>query len=211
MPPLVPADKAGRVAGVDEAGRGCLAGPVVAAAVVLPAYVKLPGLADSKLLSPAERARLEPLIKARALAWAVGVSWPPEIDERNVLRATLLAMSRAVRALKLSPEELLVDGNQCIPEGLVGFIPQRAIVDGDRLVRCISAASVLAKTFRDRLMGKLERLYPGYGFARHKGYGTREHLQALIELGPSRMHRLTFRGVKPEPADAGEHLCLPGL
>jgi ribonuclease HII len=208
---LVPADKAGRVAGVDEAGRGCLAGPVVAAAVVLPAYIKLPGLTDSKLLSPADRARLEPLIKTRAQSWAVGVSWPAEIDERNVLRATLLAMSRAVRALKFPPEELLVDGNQCIPESFVNFIPQRAIVDGDRLVRCISAASVLAKTFRDRLMGKLERLYPGYGFARHKGYGTREHLRALVELGPSRMHRLTFRGVKPESTDAGEHLCLPGL
>lgn len=211
MPPLVPADKAGRVAGVDEAGRGCLAGPVVAAAVVLPAYVKLPGLTDSKLLSPDERARLEPLIKTRAQAWAIGVSWPAEIDERNVLGATFLAMGRAVRALKLLPEELLVDGNQCIPESFVNFVPQRAIVDGDRLVRCISAASVLAKTFRDRLMGKLDRLYPGYGFIRHKGYGTREHLQALAELGPSRMHRLTFRGVRPEPPDTGEHLCLPGI
>ncbi len=210
MPPLVPADKAGRVAGVDEAGRGCLAGPVVAAAVILPPFARLPGLADSKLLTPDERTRLEPLIKSRALAWAVGVSWPPEIDSLNILRASLLAMGRAVSALGLRPEEILVDGNQCIPEQLVSFVPQRAVIDGDRLVRCISAASVLAKTFRDRIMGKLDRRYPGYGFARHKGYGTREHLLALAELGPCRMHRLTFRRVRFEP-DEGEQMCLPGL
>lgn len=210
MPPLVPADKAGRVAGVDEAGRGCLAGPVVAAAVILPPFARLPGLADSKLLTPDERVRLELLIKSRALAWAVGVSWPPEIDSLNILRASLLAMGRAVATLGLRPEEILVDGNQCIPEQLVSFVPQRAIIDGDRLVRCIAAASVLAKTFRDRIMVKLDRRYPGYGFARHKGYGTREHLLALAELGPCRMHRLTFRRVRAEP-DEGEQMCLPGL
>lgn len=211
MPTLAPADKAGRVAGIDEAGRGCLAGPVVAAAVVLPSRARLPGLADSKLLSADERARLEPLVKSRSVAWAVGLAWPAEIDSQNILRATLLAMARAVACLKVRPEELLVDGNQCIPEQLVSFLPQRAVVDGDRLVRCISAASILAKTFRDRLMIKLDRRYPGYGFARHKGYGTREHLRALADIGPCRMHRLTFRGVLPKSDREEESLCLPGL
>jgi len=212
VPQPNPAHKPGLAAGVDEAGRGCLAGPVVAAAVLLPPFARLPGLTDSKLLSPQERSRLEPLIKTRALAWAIGVSWPREIDARNVLGATFLAMCRAVRALTLRPDELLVDGNQCIPERLVAFIPQRAVVDGDRLLRPISAASILAKTFRDRLMTRLDRRYPGYGFARHKGYGTREHLSALTRFGPCRMHRLTFRGVRPEsPTGPKGRLCLPGL
>jgi ribonuclease HII len=194
-------------AGVDEAGRGCLAGPVVAAAVILPADFRpppgLPELTDSKLLDPQARDLLAPAIRERALAWSIGVSWPPEIDRINILQATFMAMLRAVRQLRTPPQYLLVDGNRPLPTR----IPHRCIVDGDLLEPCISAASVVAKVFRDRLMAKLDRRYPGYNLARHKGYATREHYGRLAELGPTRMHRLSFRGV----AVAEEQLCLPGI
>jgi ribonuclease HII len=206
------------VAGIDEAGRGCLAGPVVAAAVILPESFALPGLADSKTLSPARRAGLADAIARIAVAWSLGVVWPRDIDRLNILQATLTAMSRAAATLGTRPEGLLIDGNARIPESLLtaaGCIPlpvQRTIVNGDALVPIISAASVIAKTFRDTLMTRLDLRYPGYGFASHKGYGTPEHCSALRELGPCRMHRLTFRKVRPADPDtpgrkARDRLC----
>ncbi|MFP4167385.1 MAG: ribonuclease HII [Desulfonatronovibrionaceae bacterium] len=179
------------VAGVDEAGRGCLAGPVVAAAVVLPPRFCLPQLTDSKKLSPRRRQELTPLIRARSTAWAVGLSWPREIDRLNILQASLLAMRRAVNKLNTVPDMVLVDGNQRIPIDL----KQQTIVGGDLSEPCISAASVLAKVFRDRLMQAMDRRYPGYGFAAHKGYGTREHREVLKCKGPSPIHRTSFKGV----------------
>lgn len=193
------------LAGVDEAGRGCLAGPVVAGAVILPERFDLPGLTDSKQLSPAKRDVLALAIQNQAVAWSLGLSWPREIDQVNILKATLQAMVRAVFRLKTSPTALAVDGNQTIPMN----IPQDAIVHGDALIPAISAASILAKTFRDRLLIHLDKRYPGYGFAEHKGYGTANHLQALLILGPCPMHRMTFRRVKPEPKD--HQLWLPGI
>ncbi|GFK94891.1 Ribonuclease HII [Fundidesulfovibrio magnetotacticus] len=192
------------LAGVDEAGRGCLAGPVVAGAVILPASFDLPGLTDSKKLTPARRARLEGAIKAQAAAWGLGVVWAAEIDRINILQATYRAMARAVAALRAVPSGLEVDGNKTIPPHLLALpgLPQRAVVGGDALIPAISAASILAKTFRDRLMEHLDRKYPGYGLAGHKGYGTADHLAALVRLGPCRLHRLTFRGVLPEPRGA---------
>ncbi len=195
-------------AGIDEAGRGCLAGPVVAAAVILPAACELPGLADSKKLTQRRRLALEPLIKERATAWGLGVIWPWTIDEIDILRATFAAMTRAVAALGPRPAFLAVDGDKTVP-GLA--TPQRAIVGGDATVPEISAASVLAKTFRDRLMVSLARRYPGYAFEVHKGYGTKVHMEAVRRLGPCRMHRMTFRGVRPEPGPRETDLCLPGI
>lgn len=197
---------AGVVAGIDEAGRGCLAGPVVAAAVILPEGAVIHGLADSKVLSPTRRDGLAAEIGAVATAWGLGVVWPPEIDRINILQATLRAMCHAVGVLKVRPRALLIDGNQLIPETLFrrhaerwpALPRQKAVVDGDALVPVISAASILAKTFRDMLMDKLDRRYPGYGFSRHKGYGSKEHFAALRELGPCPLHRRTFRGVVPE-------------
>ncbi|MEA4856048.1 MAG: ribonuclease HII [Solidesulfovibrio sp.] len=209
----VPASEAGGlVAGVDEAGRGCLAGPVVAGAVILPAAYDLPYLTDSKKLSAARREALAPAIKAQALAWGVGMAWPAEIDRVNILQATFLAMSRAVRAMGRAVSLLRIDGNKCIPAGylsLLSFAPgQEAVVGGDASVPAISAASILAKTSRDRLMTVFDRQFPGYGFAGHKGYGAAAHLAALRRLGPCRIHRLTFRGVLPE---ISRQLGLPGL
>jgi ribonuclease HII len=195
------------VAGIDEAGRGCLAGPVVAAAVILPETFSLPGLADSKTLSPTRRDGLAAAIGQVAVAWSLGVIWPRDIDRLNILQATLLAMSRAAAGLEVRPEGLLIDGNTRIPEAMLraaGCSPlpdQREIVDGDAKIPVISAASVIAKTFRDALMAKLDRRYPGYGFAIHKGYGTPDHYRVLRSLGPCRMHRLTFRGVRPPGSD----------
>ncbi|WP_461208413.1 ribonuclease HII [Desulfocurvus sp. DL9XJH121] len=194
-------------AGLDEAGRGCLAGPVVSAAVILPPDFSLPGLTDSKKLTEARRLELEPAIKAGCAAWALGLAWPAEIDATNILRASLASMARAVERLKTVPVFLAVDGNQTIPSS----IPQQTVVGGDAKIPAISAASVLAKTFRDRLMTALDRRYPGYGFAVHKGYGTKAHLAALRESGPSRMHRRTFRGVLPEKPSKERSLCLPGI
>lgn len=195
-------------AGIDEAGRGCLAGPVVAAAVILPPAWDLPGLTDSKKLTERRRLALEPRIKACASAWGLGVVWPWTIDETDILRATFEAMRRAVGALREAPAFLAVDGDKTVPELAT---PQRAIVGGDAKVPEISAASVLAKTFRDRLMVSLARRYPGYGFEVHKGYGTGAHIKAVGELGPCRMHRMTFRKVRPEPAPREQGLCLPGI
>jgi len=195
--------RASLIAGIDEAGRGCLAGPVVAAAVVLPETFSLPGLADSKVLAPSRRDGLAAAIGQMSLAWGLGVIWPAEIDRINILQATLKAMSRAAAALKVRPEALLIDGDRRIPElflhraGFAAMPAQREIVDGDARVPVIAAASILAKTFRDQLMAKLDGRYPGYGFAAHKGYGTAEHREALGRLGPCRMHRLTFHGVLP--------------
>jgi len=195
-------------AGIDEAGRGCLAGPVVAAACILPPRFDLPGLTDSKALSPAQRAILATAIRSQALCWSLGLAWPGEIDRVNILQATLRAMERAVACLKLRPVLLLIDGNQPCRAA----IPQRTVIGGDLLIPAISAASILAKTFRDRLMAKLDRRHPGYNHASHKGYGTAEHLACLRLLGPSPIHRLTFRGVRPDTAPKSEHQqCLPGI
>jgi ribonuclease HII len=179
-------------AGVDEAGRGPLAGPVIAAAVILDPAQPIEGLADSKLLSPARREALAVLIRARACAWSVGRAEVEEIDRLNILQASLLAMARAITALSPRPELVLIDGNQ-LPES---DCPARAIVGGDALVPAISAASILAKVARDQEMVEMDRLYPGYGFARHKGYPTRGHLAALDRLGISAIHRKTFSPVR---------------
>jgi len=180
------------IAGVDEAGRGALAGPVVAAAVILPEEFDHEDLADSKILSPEKRRVLYEIIVKEAVAWAVGEASHEEVDALGILQASLLAMARAVGGLSTTPELLLVDGRFTIP-GLRA--PQRAIVDGDALCASIAAASILAKVYRDRLMEELHPRYPVYGFARHKGYGTREHLEALRTHGPSPIHRRTFRPV----------------
>jgi ribonuclease HII len=175
-------------AGVDEVGRGCLAGPVYAAAVILPQRHGLIGLADSKQLTPERREELAPRIRQRALAWAIGIATVEEIDRLNILRATFLAMARAVEALQTRPELCLVDGNQ-VPE--LGC-PVRTIVGGDATVRSIMAASIIAKVARDAELVRLHEQYPQYGFARHKGYATPEHREALRQHGPSAIHRMSF-------------------
>ena len=184
------------VAGVDEAGCGPLAGPVVAAAVVLEPGGRWDGLNDSKLMSAETRDELyaRVLIEARAFAWAV--MGPRSIDRLNIRRARLEAMRRAVARLRVVPSLVLVDGNVGVP-GLRQ--PQQAVVDGDARILSIAAASVLAKVVRDRIMERLDRVWPGYGFARHKGYGTKEHLEALERLGPCALHRYSFTPVaQPE-------------
>lgn len=229
--------------GIDEAGRGCLAGPVVAAAVLFPPDfdfgAELPGLDDSKKLSEARRDALADLIRERCTVHGIGLSWQDEIDGINIRNATFRAMTRAALDLAASLETreaapgeglplLVIDGNAVIPTAQWGAcsggppatdgtwerlsnaapsripvrIPampgQRAVVDGDALVPAVSAASVLAKTVRDSLLVRLDALFPGYGLARHKGYGTKAHLQAIRQNGPSELHRRTFRGVRPE-------------
>ncbi len=179
------------IAGVDEAGRGPLAGPVFAAAVILDPARPVPGLRDSKLLSPARRDELAVCIRERAIAWAVSCAAVEEIDALNILCATLLAMRRAVEALAVVPAGVLVDGNQCPSLAC----PVRAIVKGDRDVEAISAASILAKTARDALLVELDRQFPQYGFAKHKGYATPDHLAALQRHGPCAIHRRTFAPV----------------
>jgi len=176
------------VAGVDEAGRGPLAGPVVAAAVILDPARPIAGLRDSKALSPQRRAVLAQAIRERSVAWAVGIAEADEIDAVNILQATLRAMRRAVAALGVVPTEALVDGN-VLPRL---DCPARAIVKGDRDVVAISAASIIAKTTRDAMLDVLDAHYPGYGFARHKGYPTPAHLDALARLGPCPAHRRSF-------------------
>ncbi len=180
------------VAGVDEAGRGPLAGPVSAAAVILDPARPIVGLADSKRLSPGRRAMLEIEIQDRALAWAVAWADLAEIDSLNILHAALLAMRRAVAALGLAPDLVLVDGNRCPDFGC----PAQAIVRGDASVAVISAASILAKEARDRELVRLDDLYPGYGLAKHKGYPTAGHIAALGRLGPSPIHRRSFGPVR---------------
>ena len=184
-----------RTAGVDEAGRGPLAGPVVAAAVILDPARPIPGLDDSKLLSPQRREALDAEIRARAAGWAIARVDVDVIDAINVLEATMQAMREAVSRLDPAPELVLVDGNRCpdLP------CPARAVVGGDASVAAIGAASILAKVARDREMVEMDRRYPGYGFARHKGYGTRAHRRALLRLGPSPIHRRSFAPVKSMP------------
>jgi ribonuclease HII len=181
------------VAGVDEAGRGPLAGPVFAAAVILDPERLPAGLDDSKRLSPSDRACLEPLIMDAAIGYAVASASAAEIDALNILKATMLAMRRAIGALDPAPVSALIDGNQC-PAGLA--CRAMAIVGGDASEPSIAAASILAKVGRDRLLDALDGQWPGYGFARHKGYPTREHLAALRELGPCPEHRRSFRPVR---------------
>ena len=183
---------AGTLCGVDEAGRGPLAGPVYAAAVVLDPRQPVAGLADSKKLSAKRREQLAELIRARALAWAVAQASVEEIDALNILRATLLAMRRAVEQLVLTPGEVWIDGTHC-PELA---LPARAVVNGDALVPEISAASILAKTARDAEMLALDARFPQYGFARHKGYPTAEHVAALRLHGASVVHRRSFGPVR---------------
>ena len=179
------------VAGVDEAGRGPLAGPVVAAAVILDPAQPIVGLADSKALSAEERERLAPLVRARSLAWAIGVASPAEIDSINILQATLLAMRRAIVGLSLRPTRVLVDGNR-LPKWTYSA---EAIIGGDALHPCISAASIIAKEHRDRIMVAADSEYPGYGWASNKGYGAAIHMAALREMGPTPLHRRSFAPV----------------
>lgn len=185
----------GVVAGVDEAGRGCLAGPVVAAAVVLHPDRPISGLRDSKLLSHSRRRRLAAAIRRRARAFAVALAAPREIDDVNILQASLRAMERAVRRLPIDPDLVRVDGNQA-PRFNGGGPAVQAVVGGDRLVPAISAASILAKVYRDRLMGLWHLRFPGYGFDTNKGYPTPVHLAALTRIGPCAIHRRTFAPVR---------------
>lgn len=190
-------DGPGLVAGVDEAGRGPLAGPVVAAAVILDDAAPVRGLADSKVLSPARRERLHDAILAGALCHCIATASAEEIDRLNILQATLLAMERAVRGLRILPARVVVDGNRLprLP------MPAQAIVRGDALVASISAASILAKVHRDRLCLQLHEDFPAYGFAAHKGYPTPEHLAALRAHGPCPAHRRSFAPVRDVLAD----------
>ncbi|CDH43168.1 ribonuclease HII [Candidatus Contendibacter odensensis] len=179
------------IAGVDEVGRGPLAGPVVAAAVILDPARLIAGLADSKILSPARREHLAAEIRIKALAWALGRAEVDEIDRINILQASLLAMQRAVMALSIAPERVLVDGNRC--PALT--CPCEAIIKGDATVPAISAASILAKVARDAELCQLHEQYPDYGFARHKGYPTAVHREALRRYGPCPEHRRSFAPV----------------
>jgi len=180
------------IAGVDEAGRGPLAGSVVAAAVILPRHYQLDGLTDSKKLSFTKRDALEPQIKRYALAWSVAEASCEEIDQINILQATMLAMRRAVVGLQPAADKVLVDGNRSPQLDQ----PVECIIKGDLSEACISAASILAKQYRDRQMLELHDAYPQYGFAQHKGYPTRAHREALIEYGACPQHRLSFRPVR---------------
>lgn len=179
------------IVGIDEAGRGPLAGPVVAAAVILDPDRPILGLADSKLLSEKKRERLYDAIIQKALAYGIGSASPEEIDEVNILQATFLAMRRAKQALRVTPTLALVDGNQDPKLDC----PTQTIVQGDRLIPTISAASILAKVTRDRWMLALDQQYPGYGFAQHKGYPTLVHKEAIMRLGLTPVHRKSFRFV----------------
>ncbi|MFH2134454.1 MAG: ribonuclease HII [Pseudomonadota bacterium] len=180
------------ICGVDEAGRGPLAGPVSAAAVILDPARPIAGLGDSKKLSEKQRDRLAPIIREQALAWCVAYAEPREIDEINILQATLLAMKRAVEGLSLRPHQVLVDGLYCPDTG----IPSEAIVKGDSKVEAISAASILAKTARDEIMLQMHKRYPQYGFDGHKGYPTAVHLAALRTHGVLDIHRRSFKPVR---------------
>jgi ribonuclease HII len=180
------------VAGVDEAGRGPWAGPVVAAAVILPEDYFLAGLTDSKKMTQKRRDAAKLAIVKDAVTWSVAWATAAEIDDLNILKATMLAMKRAVKGLLISPDEVWVDGH-VLPDWKY---PSKAIVQGDLHCLEISAASVLAKTFRDDLLVVMNSIYPGYGFAKHKGYGTKEHQQALSSLGPCQSHRKSFAPVR---------------
>lgn len=188
----------GIIAGIDEAGRGALAGPVVAAAVILPAGLHIDGVDDSKKLTPATREHLFDVVMERALAVGVGIGDPELIDSINILQATRVAMLEAVARLSLQPDYLLIDGITTIDSPL----PQKTIKKGDSLSLSIAAASIIAKVSRDRLMRDLDAVHPEYGFAGHKGYGSATHLEAISRFGPSKVHRLTFGGVR-------EHVACP--
>ena len=176
--------------GCDEAGRGCLAGPVFAAAVILPPDFAHDTLTDSKQLTEAQRYHLRPVIEQEALAWAIGTASAGEIDRLNILNAAILAMHRALAQLHIQPEHILVDGNRFRP---YRFIPYRTVVKGDATFLSIAAASVLAKTYRDDYMLQLHEAYPHYGWDKNKGYPTRQHREAIAAHGPCPHHRLTFR------------------
>lgn len=181
-------EKISVICGVDEAGRGPLAGPVCAAAVILPKDLELPGLTDSKKLTDRKRRELFPLIQEHAVAYGIGFATEQEIDEINILQATFLAMQRALDQLAVTPDLALIDGNR---EKNFG-IPVKTVIKGDSLSANIAAASILAKVSRDNLMVELAETYPQYGFEIHKGYGTKAHYAALREFGPSPIHRMTF-------------------
>lgn len=178
----------GLICGVDEAGRGPLSGPVVAAACVLPVGCTIPGLNDSKKLTPKQRDRLFDAIREIALSYAIGMASPEEIDELNILNATMLAMRRAINGLPVPADFALIDGN--CARGIE--LPHRTVISGDALSVSISAASILAKVTRDRICLENDRDYPEYGFAKHKGYGTKAHMDALRRLGPCPLHRRSF-------------------
>ncbi|HHV65211.1 MAG TPA: ribonuclease HII [Peptococcaceae bacterium] len=188
------------IAGVDEAGRGPLAGPVVAAACILPRKIDLPGLNDSKKLTQKKREELFSKIKEQALAYSIGSASPEEIDQLNILQATKLAMKRALAKLTLSPDYVLIDGR----DELAISIPQKAVIDGDALSASIAAASILAKVTRDEFMCKMHKLYPEYSFDLHKGYPTRLHLEALKKFGPCPLHRRSFSPLKEKATASGE-------
>nr|WP_320194310.1 ribonuclease HII [uncultured Desulfobacter sp.] len=180
------------IAGVDEAGRGPLAGPVVSAAVVLPESFDVPGINDSKKLSEKKREALFPVIQAQAIAFGIGMADHEEIDRINILQASLLSMKRAVDALQLTPDYLLIDGKFTINT----TIDQCPVIKGDALSLSIAAASILAKVTRDRIMAELDAKYPQYGLKRHKGYPTKAHKEAIRTHGPCPVHRKSFKGVK---------------
>ncbi|MFZ9609248.1 MAG: ribonuclease HII [Methylococcales bacterium] len=180
------------IAGVDEAGRGPLAGPVVAAAVILDPQKHIDGLADSKVLNERKRDSLFDLIKADALSWSIGIAAVEEIDEFNILQATLLAMQRAINGLAIQPDKALIDGN-CLPKLL---IPAQAIVKGDSKVKAISAASIVAKVTRDRIMLDYHNQHPDYAFHLHKGYGTKQHLKEIEQFGFLPIHRKSFNPLR---------------
>lgn len=180
------------IAGTDEAGAGPLAGPVYAGAVILPVGLELPYLNDSKQVTPKRRETLYDQIKAQAIAWAVAEVTPKEIDELDILNARMLAMQRAIDRLDPVPEFVLVDGNRDHGSRCSIRMPHAMIVKGDSLSASIAAASILAKVTRDRVMDEMDQLYPGYGFAKHKGYPTKAHYQALDALGPCPIHRTSF-------------------
>ena len=177
------------VCGVDEAGRGPLAGPVCAAAVILPADLVIEGLNDSKKLTEKKRERLFDVIKEQAIAYSIAFASVEEIETYNILQATFLAMTRAVQGLTPAADFALIDGNKIPPQ--LG-VPAEYVIGGDGLLPSVAAASVLAKVTRDRYMLDMEQQYPGYGFAKHKGYGTKDHREAIVRLGPSPIHRLSF-------------------
>ncbi|BBG59863.1 Ribonuclease HII [Providencia rustigianii] len=184
--------KANLIAGVDEVGRGPLVGAVVTAAVILDPNNPIEGLADSKKLTEKKREKLFDEIKEKALCWCIGRAEPNEIDELNILHATMLAMQRAVAGLSITPEFVLVDGNRCPKLSM----PSQAVVKGDSLVQEISAASILAKVVRDREMVELDKVFPEYGFAKHKGYPTAYHLEKLAQFGATEFHRKSFAPVR---------------
>lgn len=187
----------GLCAGVDEAGRGPLAGPVVAAAVILDPKRRIHGVRDSKVVDPDEREALAIKIRRHALAWSVAWADVEEIDKHNILEATHLAMRRALIGLRICPAHVQIDGNRCPSfSGLSLDCTFEAIIDGDALRVCIGAASILAKVTRDRMMTELDRIYPQYGFATHKGYGTAQHCDVLEAIGPSPIHRRSFEPVR---------------